>query len=527
MAFTLEELPSAPHLVSVFKPALSGVDFLNLRQVNFDYMAECIPGTNNATKLVRGYSLMAWVFWIYPRLLSRLGRDEANSEELIHFREKVESLFVWSHQLAGMGGVPGISSKIPEAQDGRVDLRFKAWNRSTANTSFIAAVQYGPSLLDLGGLGFLQWISDGIYVCTRAGAALGEALDERLRECPVYPRLTDLSSHEGTSDEAAALLPFWRIDETSPREAMAFGAVLYDPAAVEEKSPRGRRSSMISLILTALSSNQGPLESTEIRRRLALPGIAGLEPLTEEQAGQSRSWLILQLRQLERLAFEGLFSWLEGHLKRGGHQLPDAIVEIATQILADEWGFQGGATTDEVLLIAGPSINALSDFEFLVSTEEERFSPWNLCHRIREGVTKEKETALIIGMQSILLLNQCRPFLERDERLARHLEHGGSSRISFAHWFRLIDRFRPRPFRELIDWTLKNLIISQHLAVGTQRFDGLKIRLRMILEEDGLESLVTSPWKPDVTPDRLDSLLSLMQSCGLIQRTDEGFKVVN
>lgn len=70
-------------------------------------------------------------------------------------------------------------------------------------------------------------------------------------------------------------------------------------------------------------------------------------------------------------------------------------------------------------------------------------------------------------------------------------------------------------------------IINQHLAVGTQRFDGQKIRLRMILEEDGLESLVGWPRQPRVTPDRLVALLSLLSSCGVVSRTGEDLFAVH
>lgn len=516
MALKLEDIPTSPHLVPVFKPALAGVDFLNLRQVNFDLMAECIPGTNNATKLVRGYSLITWVYWIYPRILKQLGRDQANSEELTHFREKIESLFVWGHKLAGIGGLPGISATVPKSVNGRVDLHFKAWKRSRANTSFEAAVQYGPSLLDLGGLGLLQKLSTGIYACTKAGAPLGEALDERLRACSAYPFLTDLARLEGTPEQAEALLPFWRVDEVSPREADAFRSILWDPTVSEERSPRGRRSSMIELIFAVLAAAPEPLGSGEIRMRLALPGLWKSEPLSGGQLKQSRSWLVLQLRQLQRLALESLFAWLERQLKNNGHQLPNSLVDAAIHVISGEYGFREDMTVGEVVETAGPPMTDLSTFEENVTSDPDACSPWSLCAQLRDAVVNTSEAALTTAFRSLLLLHQCRPFLEQDDLLARHLERGGASRVSLSHWFRLVDRFWDSPWKVLIDWILKNLIISQHLAVGTQRFDGEKVRLRMILEEDGLESLVQHPWQPAVTPDRLSALLSLLVGCGVL-----------
>jgi len=527
MPLELEKIPTTPCLVPPFEPALAGLDFLNLSQTNFDLMDECMPGTNNATKILRGYGLMTWVYWVYPRILERMGREEADSEELVHFREKVESLYIWGHQLAGLRGVPGISAKAPKSKAGRTDLRFESWGRKRENTSFEAAVQYGPSLLDLGGLGLLQKIAPGVYVCTMAGAPLGEALDERLRECPVYDFLTDVTSFEGTPEQAEALLPYWRFEEASPAEAAAFRSVLWDPSVVDEKSARGRRAAMIELVLSVLKTAKEPLDVPQIRQRMALPSFWTGESFTDGMLRQSRSWFILQLRQLERMALESLMSWLESRLLQKGHLLPDALVAEAFEAMTEEYGFDEQTTTADALEFAGEPIPTLERFQELIDEDPEWYSPWSLAGELREGVVERSDSALTTGFYSLLLLHQCRPFLEDDEMLMRHLEQGGATRVSLGHWFRLVDRFRSRPFRELMDWVLKNFVISQHLAVGTQRFDGEKIRLRMILEEDGLESLVDGPWQPYPTPDRLESLLSLLASSGAIEKVDGRFSALS
>ncbi len=523
MPLDLEHLPKSPHLVPVFKPTLAGVDFLNLRQVNLDLMGECIPGTNNATKRIRAYSLISWVYWIYPRLLEKLGRNEANSEELIHFREKVESLFVWSHKLADIGGMPGISVKVPPSKNGKVDLRFSAWKRSRTNTSLEAAVQYGPSLLDLGGLGLIHKFETGIYVCNPGGRQLAKALDDRLRECPEYEFLTDLLQLEGTEEQARNLLPYWKFDETTPSEAEAFRSILWKPEHVGEKSNRGKRASMIELLLKLLSSAKGPLDIDEIRQHLALPGLWQEEALTGGMLHQSRSWLILQLRQLQRLAFESLMSWIESELLSGGHQTPDSLVRKAWNTYCEGMEVDADVTTSDALALVHRPFKQLEDFQKQMERDPDWFSPWELCSQLSESIAEQDDSLLYNAFYSLLFLKQCQPFLEADKLLECHLERGGSTRISLAQWFRTVDRMKDRPCHELLDWTLKNLVISQHFAVGTQRFDGEKIRLRMILEEDGLESLVGSPWKPGVTPDRLAALLSLLEDCAIVKSDDEGF----
>lgn len=60
------------------------------------------------------------------------------------------------------------------------------------------------------------------------------------------------------------------------------------------------------------------------------------------------------------------------------------------------------------------------------------------------------------------------------------------------------------------------LILSQHFTVAARRFNGQKQRLRIILEEGGLEFLADAPMFPSLTHDRLHTALSLMADCGLI-----------
>ena len=68
---------------------------------------------------------------------------------------------------------------------------------------------------------------------------------------------------------------------------------------------------------------------------------------------------------------------------------------------------------------------------------------------------------------------------------------------------------------------IENYVLSQHLAVATSRYDGKSQRLRITIEEDGLAALSTEPWKPRISDDRLDTVLSLMSECDLIAYSEE------
>ena len=68
---------------------------------------------------------------------------------------------------------------------------------------------------------------------------------------------------------------------------------------------------------------------------------------------------------------------------------------------------------------------------------------------------------------------------------------------------------------------LENYFLSQRFGVAAARSTEGTQRLRITIEEGGLVSMLNSTkdaWHPNVTPDRLSSLLSLLAGCGLVRR---------
>jgi hypothetical protein len=80
--------------------------------------------------------------------------------------------------------------------------------------------------------------------------------------------------------------------------------------------------------------------------------------------------------------------------------------------------------------------------------------------------------------------------------------------------------------REAFQFILESMIISQHFSTAVNRFDGQNQRLRLTIEETGLEVLVDKPWQPTVTEDRLATLLSLAAQSGLVRRHEDGYFAV-
>jgi hypothetical protein len=110
-----------------------------------------------------------------------------------------------------------------------------------------------------------------------------------------------------------------------------------------------------------------------------------------------------------------------------------------------------------------------------------------------------------------------------DTVIQEHLSHGGATRVSMEHCFSTIERMKDQSNRAVVDWVLKSLIICQHFATGTDRFDGERIRLRFVLDEEGLEPIGTGVWHPGVTADRLKALLSLMVSSKMLRKDGEAY----
>ena len=80
--------------------------------------------------------------------------------------------------------------------------------------------------------------------------------------------------------------------------------------------------------------------------------------------------------------------------------------------------------------------------------------------------------------------------------------------------------------REAFQFILESMVISQHLATAVNRFDGQNQRLRLTIEDTGLEALVGKPWEPTVTEDRLATLLSLAGQSALVASQEDGYVAV-
>jgi hypothetical protein len=470
-------------------------------------MALCLPGINNVTRYIRPFSLLSWIYWKFYVLSEKTG-GKVTDTDLRTWKEKVETLFTWGHKLNSVGGIPGTDSKPPGK--GYVPLEFASWKRSAQNTSLMAAVQYGPAAKTIDGLGFLEPLGRNFFQTKGHGVALAETLDVNLRR---FDLLKDLGQATATAKQAERIFPAWSILEPSAAERRAFKRAFFDPSTVGDTTPIGRRSTTLQLALQVLNHAQRPLTPHEVRvsmfrGRLSSKQSGFQDPkLTASWLG----WVVLQIRQSQRLALEGLLSWFEVLLVQGYRDTEEIVLKTLKAIEAH----------DSIFPFRKPG-QALKVIQRRVSTldqalaNERDLDPFWLMDEILQAIPDRSEELAPYCLRTLLLCAAFAQLLQEQGPAKLEIQRGGSERLSLGFWTATLSRCIDLELHDFLRFFFETFILSQHFAVAARRFDGQTQRLRISIEEDGLEFLADNPLLPSVTPDRLNSALSLTEDCGLI-----------
>lgn len=504
----------------------NGVDFLGLRQANLDMMADLLPGTNNVTSYIRPFSLLSWIFWKFHGLCEKAGKDQPNGEEIRAFRERIEVLFTWGARIEDTPGIPGKQAE-PPAGGGAVPLTFKAWGRVQSSTSLIAALWYGPASKTATGLGFLEPFRGGFFRTTGKGVALAEVLDGVLREnADTYLRLLDtLAPVTATEDDARALWTLWGADFPTGAERQAFRDAVFDEGSVGDYSYLlGQRSSTIALARLHLSHCAGALAADQVRRGMFFSGPpdGNAYQVPAELRPALRQWIVLQMRQLQRLALESLLSWSERRVIGGLQDTAGLTAEAERLFRAESFGHN---LNDTLAMTIGKLDAQISSVDSFVARgrSEALFSPFALMDEIQKAFKAKDERFAAVSFHALLLCTSFAGCFPDSERAA--ISVGGASRLSLFHLRKRLVALGDVPLKQAIQFILESMVLSQHFATAVNRFDGQNQRLRLSIEEGGLISLAGKPWEPTVTADRLSTILELGGDCGLIQRSDGGFHV--
>ncbi|MBF0392498.1 MAG: hypothetical protein HQL38_07440 [Alphaproteobacteria bacterium] len=501
-----------------------GVDFLGLRQTNLAMMAEAIPSTNNVTNHIAPFTLLCWIFWKFHALCVQRGIHEPDSRLMTSFRERVEILFTWGARLADWPGIPGKLAEPPQGSPG-VPLTFKAWKRITTSTSLAAALWYGPASKTVTGLGFLMPVpgKGGFLRTVGRGIDLAKGLDVRLQgDWPRYDHLLatldEVTAHE---DDARALWSLWGPDVVGPAERDAFQSALFSEEAVGDyKTLIGKRSSTLALARLYLANGPAPRSPDDIRRGMFLcrcdEGPAYALPATLGPA--HRTWVVLQVRQVQRLALESLLSWCERHVLGGLSQTDELADRFVAELRSS--GLPLAEISDIKDALAPLAAQAANLEAYLDGCRQGSIpTPFALT----EAILEQSDSSAGLAAACLHALSVCASFAGCLSADTPEIRLGGAARLSLYHLSQRFFALADAPIVEAARYLLEALVISQHFATAVNRFDGQNQRLRLAIEETGLSHLIGEAWHPTVTADRLATILSLAAECGLVAQVPEGY----
>ena len=405
-----------------------------------------------------------------------------------------------------------------------MELTFKAWNRIQSSTSLIAALWYGPASKTITGLGFLEPLKPGFFRTAGQGVTLAEALDRILRtNRELYSRIIGtLAPVTATADDARDLWELWGVASVTDDERQAFRKALFNDAAIGDYArPLGKRSSTIALARFHLSQSDSPCTDDEVRRGMYYSVTAGgaVYCVPETLKTARRKWIVLQVRQLQRLALETLLSWCEHKIIGGMHDTTSLTAIAERAFAADNFEIAGNDNLAGLLGEIDARFSTLDDFVALGRTNK-LFCPFALIERIQDESRKMGDNTVASCLYAALLCASFAAcFTDRDRGA---ISIGGPHRLSLYHLRKRLIALGNISMRQAIQFILEAMIISQHLATAVNRFDGQNQRLRLSVEETGLESLVGKPWVPTVTEDRLLTILQLSAECGLVGKSADG-----
>jgi hypothetical protein len=168
------------------------------------------------------------------------------------------------------------------------------------------------------------------------------------------------------------------------------------------------------------------------------------------------------------------------------------------------------------------SVILVEEFFDLAVLWQAGFSEHHLRHRCRQAKVRQQDDGIVpFALRALFICAHPTDLMSGTKVVRPELMQGLTERMSLTFLTDTIDRCSGLQVVEFTRFFFENLVLSQHFSVAARRFDGETQRLRIGIEEEGLEFLADEPLVPFVTPDRLATTLSLMADCGLLQWDDK------
>ncbi|CCW17292.1 Septum formation inhibitor-activating ATPase [Sphingobium indicum BiD32] len=479
-----------PRQIDRSKVGFGGVDPLGLRQINFGLMDRVLPDLNNVANHIRPYTLMAWAWRRVRHVLEDGKRKAASPEEMRDFVDRIEAIYAWSQflidQRAGLPGAQAMRALLDAPQ-----YRFSGaeWetrrNMRRYSTGLISPLNYGPSLRTMGWLIPVEGAA-GIFQPDPSLDGVLDTFQKRFENELDHDAFNRFGSVTVKRADAERWGKLWDLEKPQAAEAKAmFGRLGGERAALA----RQKGVALIQAAFADLADEEATYE--DIRVRMADRSEAWDRP--DDRPAAAGEWRAVQIRQLFRLALEGLFYWTIGRLLPG----PLSTAQLAEAFLAALNESQLPETVDGWILGSADTANPV-----------ERLRSLQAALRDQDQLPAAIVAALALCLREAP--SQPHPFENADRMpLSRARKEAESWRELSPAGF-LARMFEIWIMAQHAYWS-----VGRGLADARNRGKSI-LRLRIVMDEGGwtlTPGTTRQGNPPEPTPDRLDTAISLLVEC--------------
>ena len=483
-------LAGEPRAVARRKVDFGGVDPLGLRQINFGLMDRVLPDLNNVASHIRPYTLMAWAWRRVRHIVEHGKRQGASPEEMRDFVDRIEAIYAWSQFLIyPRADIPGGQAMRSMLDASRYRFGGEEWearrNMRRYSTGFISPLNYGPSLRTMGWLAPVDGAA-GVFQPDPVLDPVLDAFEKRFQRELDHEAFNRFGSVTVKRSDAERWGKLWALEAPKAGEAKAMFQRLGG-----DRAPTARQSG-IALIQAAFADlDDDEAENEDIRVRMADLPEAWNSSVNRPSAADA--WREVQIRQLFRLALEGLFYWTIGKLLPG----PLSTAQLAQAFLD---------------ALAKRRLPKTADAWILNSTDAA--NPVEYIRSLQGALRDQPRLPDIIVASLALCLREApkkgHPF-ENPDRLPLC-----RAKKEAQEWCNLAPAaFMSRVFEIWIMAQHAYWSVGRGLADARNRGKTI-LRLRIVMDEGGwtlTPGTTRQGNPPEPTPDRLDTAINLLVEC--------------
>jgi hypothetical protein len=263
-----------------------------------------------------------------------------------------------------------------------------------------------------------------------------------------------------------------------------------------EGAPSARQSGikLVQAVFSLLNESEPTLD--KVRAQMATSELWRFDTELHEAAS---SWQRLQFRQLFRLSLESLLSWIVEFLSFGDARTEDISAQFVARLRQN--GQAGEMDVASFTAMVGKGRNPAIELAKLESSIRE--NPEESITSLEDAIASGLFSSLIDGPRSSPI-------------------HEQSDRLPMSRAIKEFDNWHQLPLNEFFSNVIEHWILAPHAywsvsrGLADARAHGKRIlRLRIVMGDDGwtLARPDSGGVRPNPTPDRLETVISLLREC--------------